>query len=231
MSTLLEICQSVVLECGIGDADEISTTVGQVGELGRIVHWVKQAYKELQNRSGGQWSWLRGEATFNTAADQRSYSPSVDMGLTRFKSWRINNTLNLPKIHLTSAGIGTEMRLTYTGYDSFQNIFKIGTQVSGYPSFIAEDPAHNIVLGQTPNDDYTVTCEYWKSAQVLAADGDEPELPEDFHYLLVYMAMQKYAGFEAAQEVMVRATMEASRMMRELEINQMPKWRKPRAMV
>jgi hypothetical protein len=47
-------------------------------------------------------------------------------------------------------------------------------------------------------------------------------MPTNFHMLVVYEAMKKYAGFESAPEVFTRANTEAKPMWRDLERNQLP---------
>ena len=84
------------------------------------------------------------------------------------------------------------------------------------------DPQRNLILGPKPDAAYTITGEYQMSAQVLAADGDTPEMPSDYHQLIVYSAMKKYGGFHSAPEVSARGITEGNALMRQLESNQRP---------
>ena len=58
-------------------------------------------------------------------------------------------------------------------------------------------PTAYLVVGQllylypTPDTDANVALSYWRMATDMAADGDEPEIPSDFHYLLVYYALMR----------------------------------------
>lgn len=235
MSTYLELVQELGTECGISGTGP-STVTGQSGELARLVLWIKDAYVEIQNRSGGRWDWLRSEFTLNTTASDDNYSfgdatDSIDAAtITRFSSWRLSDYRSPPRIYLTSAGVGGETWMTWTNYDYWKNVYEIGTQNDGHSIHITVDPRDKIRLGPKPDADYTITGEYFKSAQILADDSDTPEMPTQFHKLIIYRAMEKYAAFESAPEVMERAEREGGRLMRQLEVNQKPFIRKARTL-
>jgi hypothetical protein len=64
------------------------------------------------------------------------------------------------------------------------------------------------------------------SGQVLALATDTPEMPSDYHMLIVYRAMIDYGYLEVAPEVLNRAEKKAMQLTRQLENNRMPRWRK-----
>ncbi len=221
----LEICQRTVLDCEV--TGSLTTVTGQNGMLGRVVNWVSDAYTELQQRHNN-WRWLRHGWTVNTVADDDTYAygdctdTTSSSTITRFQEWMIRDPYDPPKCYLQSSGVGTEYWLTYVPWSSFQTIYKIGSQTSSAPSFITIDPQNNIVLGPAPSAVYVVSGDYQRSAQTLSADNDTPEMPSDYHLLIVYLAMEKYAGHTAAEEKIFRATNEGLRMLRRLERNQLP---------
>ena len=61
---------------------------------------------------------------------------------------------------------------------------------------------------------------YWKGLQTLAADADEPEMPADYHMLIVYRALLKYAYNIVAQEILARAGQEGMPLYDALVLNQ-----------
>ena len=221
MATFLSGCQDLRRECGISGTGP-STVVGQTGELLRVVNWYRQAYVELQNEKN--WLWLRSQFTVATVASDGSYAYGdctdtiASAVISRFKAWYPHEF----KIYLTSAGVGTETELSFVDWDIFKRCWLVGTQNDGYPSDVSIDPQRNIRLGAKPNAVYTLTGDYQKSAQVLAADADVPEMPEDFHNLIVTGAMKKYAAYSGAPDVWASARAEHSRMRRQLELNQLP---------
>jgi hypothetical protein len=52
----LQLCQRACTECGVSST--LSTTVGHIGSLARIVNWVGDAWSELQAERG-DWDWMR----------------------------------------------------------------------------------------------------------------------------------------------------------------------------
>ena len=75
-------------------------------------------------------------------------------------------------------------------------------------------------MGLAPDAIYVLTGEYHRSAQILSADADEPEMPSDYHSLIKYQAMKYYGQYESAQEVVDRANDGIRRIMRQLIRNQ-----------
>ena len=230
MATFLKICQDVVRECGIEDGTDSSarptTVTGQSGELNRIVNYVRDFYQELQDEQ--DWRWMRKKFTLQTVSGtgEYAYTACTDVdtaaAITRFKSWRLNDRRNPPKIYLTSSGVGAEVFLSFTRWYNFEYLYKTGslqTQTS-LPLTITVNPANKIELGIKPNDIYTVTGDYNMSAQILTADGDTPEMPSDYHRLIMYGAMQWYAMHESAPEVLMRAERGINRIRRLLVRNQ-----------
>lgn len=227
--TYLELCQRFLRETGYGSSGPTAVT-GQAGYHLQAVEWIAEAYTELQNRTN--WRWLRKEFTLETTDGDYSYAYGdctdvpTDSAITRFKSWQFQDRWNPPKCYLQSSGQGTEYPLTYIPWESFQYIYRLGTREEGAPSMISIDPADNIVLGPTPNDTYVITGEYNRSAQVLAADGDTPELPSDLHMLICYLAMEDFGLYDLSDESLQRARIKGRRLLRQLEVQQAPKMRK-----
>lgn len=231
MSTYLELCQKAALECGVDNTGAVPTAVtSQRGNLLRVVEWVKDSWIELQNLED-TWRFMRSRFTVDTVDGTASYAYTdctdsrLSADISRFSAWRLNDPRNPPKCYLTSGGVGAQYFLQFLEWDTFNALYRIGTVTEAGPVHITIDPQNNLVLGPTPNDVYTVTGDYQMSAQILAADDDEPDMPTQFHNLLVFMTMRKYGGFYAAQEVLMRATNEGGTLMDSLRRNQLPQWR------
>jgi hypothetical protein len=112
-------------------------------------------------------------------------------------------------------------------WEYFRTIYQIGTQPEGAPAHITVDPSsRKIVIGPTPNDIYRISGEYIRGAQVLAANGDTPEMPSEYHNLIVYLAMQDAGMYESGPEIVQRGQMKARKMIRQLEVNQLPMMRR-----
>lgn len=223
MSTFLQLAQAVAREVGASGSGGPTAVTGQTGELNRIVNWVADYWTELQ-AAKRQWRWMRSEFSLSTTSgdDNYSYGDCTDSiasaTIARFSHW-IPGTF---RIYLTSAGVGTQHYLIDVSWDEFQRLWKTGSQTNGYPSMIAIDPRDKLRLGAVPDAAYTVIGDYQKSPQTLSANSDEPEMPAKYHRLIVYGAMEKYAGYQGAPEVWTRVKNEAKALKLALEADQLP---------
>jgi hypothetical protein len=217
----LQLVNSGKQEMGISGA-ELTTVVGATKELKRLVDWISQAWIDVQNERT-DWEFARKDFLFNTVAGQHQYhvGSGLDINLSDFKRWR-NYSF---KAYQQSAGVGTEILLTqYMDYGEFREFYLTGSRrlVTGRPLYITVAPDKSLFLGFTPNDVYVVSGEYYRKAQVLTADADEPIMPEDYHKAIVYRAMVKYGYFELAQEQLAAAKEEYKQIMYRLVSDQTP---------
>lgn len=231
MSTFLQLAQKLRQECGVSTSITSpypTTCQSQVGELARLVTWIQDAWREIQLKHDN-WRWMRGTATVNTVIGTDTYANGAftdqasNKAISRFARWWADDLVDRPKAYLTSGGSSGQYWLIYWDWRAFKRIYKFGVQqtTQNQPVNITTDDAQNVVLGPIPNDIYTVTLDYQKGPLELTLDGDVPDMPAQFHNLIVYEAMKKYAAFEGAAEVMARATFEAPRMMSDLERSQL----------
>jgi hypothetical protein len=144
---------------------------------------------------------MRKSVTFNTVDGTQTYAvgSGLAINLTDFASWR-NNSF---RQYLQSAGVATEIILSqYYNYSEFRDFYLLGSRklVTGRPLYVTIAPDRSLLFGFTPNDVYVTSAEYYRTAQELTLDADEPLMPSRFHMAFVYKAMQKYGAFEVAQE-------------------------------
>ena len=83
-------------------------------------------------------------------------------------------------------------------------------------------PIDSLILALPPDDIYTVTGVYYKKPTELSANDDMPDMPEQYHMLIVYRAMQEYGFYESAQEVIQRGTIRYNDMLQNLVIDETP---------
>lgn len=237
MSTYLQLCQSLRQECGIDGTGPTSVT-GQTKDLARVVDWVKNSWTQIQSRHEA-WRWMRSTFIVNTVANDDTYAygdctdSRLSATITRFKRWweRDDDGYGNMLCYLTATGVSDQQTLGYLPWSNFRYLYKRGSQTNNRPVHFTIDPQNNIVLGPKPDAVYTITGEYQMSAQTLTDNTDTPEMPADYHMLIVYTAMEKYAGYTSAPEIMSRATLEGNRLMRQLEANQLPRFKMARPLV
>jgi len=216
--TFLDMLIRLKQETGVAGPDP-TTVIGQTKTIGRLVNWLVQSWVEIQ-QDHPDFDFLRKPVSFNTEANKQSYTPA-EAGLTDFASWR-NDSFRL---YLTSAGVGTEIFLTHwPTYSDFRDYYLYSTRrtVTNRPTDITIAPDRSLVFGFTPNDIYTVSGEYFRAPQVLAADADIPIMPDRFHMAIVYKAMIKYGTFEVANEQIVAGREGYNGLLNRLLIDQLP---------
>lgn len=213
--TFLELVQRLRQECGISGTGPAAVT-NQTGELRRLVDWVATSWDDIQ-RLHQDWSWLKGTYSFAATPNDDRYT-SADAGIaTRFKTW----DRNMARVY--SSSVNDETELMFLAYEEWRHIYRVGTQTSARPVHFSIDPASkDLLLGYKPDIAYTISGEYFKSVQTLAADGDEPEMPEEYHMAIVYKAMMKYARYNAAGEIYEDASTEYRKIRAELEARELP---------
>lgn len=204
-------------ECGVSGSD-LTTIVGVTGESQRCSEWVQQSWVEIQEEYA-EWSWMRKNVSFQTVQGQQSYT-TTDAAVTDLASWSKDSF----RCYLTSAGYPNEMHLTTMDFASFRDFYIFNTfrTSQSRPISISENPADkSILLGPVPNDIYTIVGEYFSTPIVLAADADIPSMPTRFHMAIVYRAMQAYALYEAAPEVLTRGQTGYNEMIKRIEADQL----------
>lgn len=215
----LELVNRLRMECGVSGNDLVSLT-GVTGESLRMVSWINSAYEDVQRRHQ-DWEWLRTTVTFPTVDAQQVYTLS-NIGISSaFSKWKPETF----RLYVTSSGYSTETFLSYQDYETFRDTWQYNANrtITGRPTVFAVTPNKSIALGMTPDaTGYTIIGDYYQAPGTLANDTSEPLFPARYHMLLVYMAMQSYAGYEAAPEVMQRGVQKASELVAQLEADQLP---------
>ena len=220
--TFLQLCARLRQEVS-GSGTGPSTTVGQTGELGRIVSWIATADEDIQ-RLENEWLFMRSGFTVNTVADTAAYAYTActdttsSATITAFRNW-VKDSF---KIYLSSTGVAGEGAIDYIDYQTWYEIYNTGSQTSSRPLHFTIAPDMSIKLGPAPSAVYRVSGEYGKAVTTLAANADVPQYPSEYHMLPVYRAMMKYGRYTGAAEVYQDGKNEYDRMMNEMELTQLP---------
>lgn len=192
----LALTQKLVEKGGMAGTGP-TTVIGQAGEFKRAVGYINEAYVFIQQLRN-DWRWMRDSCSFSTVANQASYTPA-QCGVTDLGAWMMKSRQCTFRTYVTSVGVGSEVDMTYLGYDEWRNCYQFGAirDARSRPLVISYAPDQSIVLGQTPDSaDYTVLGDYYRAAAEMALDTDVPAMPSQYHMLIVYKALMLYAEFE-----------------------------------
>ena len=214
----LQLVQRLSSEVGVAGTGP-SLVTGQIGNTLRLVNWVNSAWLEIQGLHN-TWNWMREKFEWETVAGTGDYLPTAITNtltgnlMTDLRYW-YKDTFRCQK---QSIGIQDEQWLVEWEYYVFRNTYRFNQQINGRPVVFAENPQGKaLMLGQIPDDVYVITGEYQKRAWTLQNDGDEPDMPEEYHLLIVYKAMVYYGMFESAGEVVQRGRDQYQALLTQLE--------------
>lgn len=201
---LLQLAQAVKRESGLSGGGPVSV-VTATGDDARIFQWVNWAHRDiaLQHES---WSFRRGSAigqtsTMTVLAD----TASPGFALTDFAQWKPASKAYGPSAYRVSDGQQAETSLTYLPWDEFRKRFVLGEHLAGGLQFWTTNPEGNLMVAPTPDTAHVVRADYIRDVVDMTTDTATPMLPERFHMLIVWRALNEYGGFDAAGEVTMRA--------------------------
>jgi hypothetical protein len=220
MSTFLELCQELRSRApGIaGQQGQPTSVLGQTGDMANVVSWVRSAWVDLQALEP-HWLFMRGEFSGTVAAGTAG-STATELGVSDLADWRLDTF----RLYPSAMGKAGDQYLIEWGYEDFRDTYLFGPQVPALPSTFAIRPRDKaILLGPVPSEDVVVYGEYQRAPQTFVNNTDTPTgLPAHFHQLIVYLAMEKYAGFEAAPEIMADARIQRASLLSRLRNDWLP---------
>lgn len=221
--TFLELINLARQECGVSGSD-LTSVENLSGESRRFYNWVRNGWLDIQ-RAEPQWKFLDLGFQFDTVAGDRDYGFGTGAGTVGIEraDWKLWQKDTF-RIYADTSGYTDEQILPWMEYQSFRNLYEYGSnrlnQEKPICFTIAPDSA--ILLGGIPDAVYRVEGRYWRAPQTLADAADEPICPVEFHQIISFRAMMRYALFESAPEVLGDARENYNRMMAQLVNNQGP---------
>lgn len=202
------------------------SVIDQNGRLLKVVYWVREAWRRLQNERT-QWEWMLDDfdsSTCVTAIGSARYT-SASWNINRLAEWgRIKDSLgNYPiSIYESAEGPSDETFLTYMDWRDFRRRYLRGSQQNQRPLVYSISPANEICFGPIPDKIYRVRGEYRKSPQTLAANTDTPEMPERFHEIIAWSALMLLAGHDEAEFHVAHAASNYGDIFNDLIRDQLP---------
>ena len=177
----LDLVKELVRLASISDSGGPTTTAGQTGDYLKAVKYVTAAHEEVQGMFF-DWDFLWSNATLDTSAGLATYAGAPDLGV-----WDVD------RIYYNGVKLRRVVWQSYTP-----------TVTSGPPSWFTVRPDNSILIGPTPDAAYTITYDYYKAPKVLSVDSDVPDIPAQFHRVIVGRALMLYGNFESAPDAKVQ---------------------------
>lgn len=198
--TFLELVQALHRECGAAGTQPSSVT-SQTGEALRLVNWIASADYRLQTR-WNDWKFLR--ATFTTG-NQTTAGTATLTRPSDLKSWDFDT------FRILWPGETEYFPIEVVEYFTIKD--EILSTDQDAPSRVIILPDNNLQLDPVPDGVYTVRADYYRRPTRLASNADESVVPEEYHESVILgLAMQYYAAFENAPEIMDAAALRLEAM-------------------
>lgn len=176
-----------------------TTVVGQTGQERKLVRWVQNAWRDIQNLYS-DWEFL--QKTFTTtsiAAGTDTYS-AADLGITDWSEWTASERMSVRPWRLfeTADGEQSEQVVHFVRYDRFLTIYERGVKPSGRPTNFTIADDQSVVFNVVPDAPMTMTGFYRRLPQELTADGDVPICAARHHQVIQDKALMTLAADEEA---------------------------------
>lgn len=192
-----------------------ATVVGQTGRSAKVVYWVNEAWRNIQNASS-YWRWMNSEFTGTTIDNTQRYDGTafiddftgVAIG-DRFGNFITTGADGSPfglSIYQTSIGRTDEGKLRcFDDWAYFYNKVLIGYHANDKPLYCSIDDVGRLVLAPTPSaTGWTIRGRYRKEVQTLSGNTDTPEMPARFHDIIKLVALHLLGTFDEAQPVQLQ---------------------------
>lgn len=222
--TYLQLCRDLSRESGTVSnfTSQPAAVTGQVGRNAKVIAWVRDAWIDLQNEHDS-WRFRRKSFTSALIASTGTYT-AASFSLTDHYKWVGGRAFSDPfTIYDSTIGVSDETPLYWIEYEHFKRLYQRGTQTDDRPQFWSVDYDGSLRIGPAPDQAYTFTGEYIRTAQELAANTDEPICPADFHMIIVWYALARLMGHdEAPAEAIANAARNYDVLSRAMAKSQLP---------
>lgn len=174
----------------------------------RLMNRLDDAWQELQ--SARDWRWMRKTLDVALTIGQRTYT-GAGLSAARFGRWRPEDCDYTPGVYVDGS-INTMWDLSFLQLDEFKRMWVYRNDYSSQPLYWAVDENDRLLIGPKPSITYKLRIDYLMEPSTLVLADDTPDLPNKFHLLLVWKALQDEAKFDASPEILALAESNYSRM-------------------
>lgn len=214
----VELADAVRREGGISGGKITTCQADRVGELERVVNWVRDAWRDIQTMYTN-WQFLYHEASHPIPQYTGVIYPP-EFAARQVADW------GACSFRIARSGHGRHRSdpILPEHYQTFRDHMMDPPNRYGRPDRLAIHPrGESIHLTPAADQEYELFYDYWRVPQELVEDDDEPVMPDRFHMLIVWEALQRYGGYEVAPDVIDRASARSQQLLSALIHDQLPR--------
>lgn len=172
---------------------------------------VRAAWSDLQLQRE-DWKFMLETMKFNTTTDQEIYTDdfltsSLDHNVSRWKKETLQRN-------------GKTQR--YYDFDVYWNHTEEWNDHESPNYFSIKETRDSGLVIPSPNSTDEIRADYYRTPQLLEGNTSIPLLPEEFHYLIVYKALEDVAAYLGNQSIYERHSYKADILENKLMRSQVP---------
>jgi len=195
---------------------------GSTKEVLRLFDWINDAWYDLQVEAR-DWKWMRRECDAALVIGQHAYT-AASLGLTGLRKWMPPSRTRTARVYPTASASNVTEMVYWPDYDEFIRRQIDVPASNGAPQMWTISPTEEILIAPAPDAAYKLKAAYTSTPYRMVIETDAPDMPEDFHLLLVWRALMELASTDAASEVYVRAKANHDAIRSALILDQGPRW-------
>ncbi len=197
MATFLQLAQRTAKKSRTVGNGQPTTVLNQVGRLGDVVNCVSEAWTLIQNQRNG-WRFmvreLGGGAGVTLLAGTSAFTPAA-LGITDHAAWDPASLMTL-RIASDSSEPGP---LPFMHWNDWRERYEVQAVNAARPQHWTVRPYDEaLMVGPTPDIAYLLRGPYQRTVQTLAANADVPLMPDRFHDIIMWRALQLLAEMDEA---------------------------------
>jgi hypothetical protein len=192
----LALAQRAKLEMGIAGAASLTSTTAPVGIDIKIVNWVDDAFKRIQQNK--LWSWMWESATVTILAT--TYTTAGTIAERRYIKDSCRDANAAP--------------LQFMPWGTFRHAYPPALIATGTPSVWTIRPDKSFTVNAKPASNAALSVERYKAPVVMTLDADVPTgMPSELHMAIVWRAVMFYCGHDEAGTLYQHANNEYRKLM------------------
>lgn len=199
-----ELFRRLCSEAGV-PVSASASSVGQTGELGRMVNWIDTAWEEIQ--AGHKWDFLWEASAVTVLAATNATAGTIPAHR-----------------YVHDATYTATTPVGYVAWEDFRTRYPAAQTSDAVPQAWTIRPDKAFVTNTRPLVDTAFSVERYRNPLPMTADTDVPALAAEHHIVIVWRALMLYAQFEEAGSLYQTARANYDMKIQAMGLVELPDW-------